>query len=513
MLQRLKPHLSTENIAATLVIIFGVLLRLRQLTLNLSLWLDEAMLALNIVNRSFGGLTQPLDSDQGAPLGFLWTVKAFELVLGNREFSLRLFTFLMGCLSLVILWLVAKRLVKPIGGIFALLIFASSRYLVSYGVQVKQYAVDAAVTLLLYLLGLWLIGKTSTKKDYFLLAVLGGLSIWMSHPAVFTLGGIGLTLIVSAALKKDWKGALSYGLASAFWALNFGALYLIQYRALGANSYLTGFWAEYFMPFSISAPAWAFDRLGGLFYNPGGMSVDVPSALIMILFIAGAISLFQRDQRWVWMFLLSLVFTLAASSLSKYPFGGRMGMFAIPGLLICTGEGIELVRKLFTWLLSNRSTSTWRPTLGFLVTILLAGYLAFEPLTFAVETALKPKMAENIGPTMSFLKSNYREGDVIYLYHWAIPAFRYYAPKYGLDNAKVISGSDFHANTENYCAEVKQLNSNKRAWLLFSHLTDYEYLDERDTIMDCAGQIGSRKREFSEPGTMINLFLYDLENR
>jgi hypothetical protein len=275
--QRLKAHISLETAAAVLVIGFGLLLRLRQVTLNLSLWLDEAMLALNIVNRSFGDLVRPLDYDQGAPLGFLWLIKATETLLGNRELSLRLFPFLMGCLSLVVLWLVARQLTKPVGIIFTLLIFASSRYLVSYGAQVKQYAVDAAVTLLLYLLGLYLLRKTATKKDYLLLALLGSLSIWISHPAVFTLGGLGLTLILTAALEKDWKGVLGYGLASAFWALNFSALYLIQYRGLAANGYLTGFWAEYFMPLTVSAPVWALDRLGGLFYNPGGMSVSVPS--------------------------------------------------------------------------------------------------------------------------------------------------------------------------------------------------------------------------------------------
>jgi len=108
------------------------------------------------------------------------------------------------------------------------------------------------------------------------------------------------------------------------------------------------------------------------------------------------------------------------------------------------------------------------------------------------------------------LKSNYRQGDVIYLYRVSIPAFRYYAPKYGLDSASVVTGSDFHGNMESYCTEVKQLAGNQRVWLLFSHLTDYEYLNERDAILKCASQVGSKKREFSEPGTMINLFLYDL---
>jgi len=509
-LQRSKIRISLETTVALLVLWFGLLLRLRQYVLNLSLWLDEAMLALNIVNRSFSGLAQPLDYNQGAPLGFLWTVKAAETLFGNRELSLRLFPFLMGCLSLVAFWLVARQLTKPIGVVFALLIFSSSRYLVSYGAQVKQYAVDAAVTLLLYLLGLWLLGKTATKRDYFLLALVGGLSIWMSHPALFTLGGLGLTLILATVLKKDREGLLGSGLVSAFWGLNFASLYLLQYRNLAVNPYLTDFWAEFFMPLTVSAPVWALDRLGGLFYIPGGISVEVPAALLVLLFLAGMVSFFRAGKRWVWIFASSLVFTLAASSLGKYPFGGRMGMFAVPGLLICAGEGLELVRRLFTP--TKRPFFAQQPLLGLTLTLVLAGYLAFSPLSFAVGTALKPKMTENIAPTLAYLKANYREGDVIYLYHWSLPAFRYYAPKYGLDQAHILPGSDFHANLESYCAEMQQLAGNRRAWFLFSHLTDAAALQEREVILNCAGELGSKKREFSEPGTLINLFLYELNH-
>jgi hypothetical protein len=54
------------------IILLGAVLRLRQYLLNRSLWADEASLAVNLVNRSFGELTELLDYHQAAPVGFLF---------------------------------------------------------------------------------------------------------------------------------------------------------------------------------------------------------------------------------------------------------------------------------------------------------------------------------------------------------------------------------------------------------------------------------------------------------
>jgi hypothetical protein len=54
-----------------LIIGLGIVLRLTQYVFNRSLWYDEANLALNIIDRSVLELFQPLDHDQGAPIGFL----------------------------------------------------------------------------------------------------------------------------------------------------------------------------------------------------------------------------------------------------------------------------------------------------------------------------------------------------------------------------------------------------------------------------------------------------------
>ena len=85
-LSRWKDSLTWERIAIAILLVLGVVLRIRQYLAGRSLWVDEAMLALNIVNRGFAGMFMPLDYDQGAPIGFLLVEKIFapdQIVLGG----------------------------------------------------------------------------------------------------------------------------------------------------------------------------------------------------------------------------------------------------------------------------------------------------------------------------------------------------------------------------------------------------------------------------------------------
>ncbi len=140
MIQRLRSRVNSRllsNLVWWIIIIIGVILRLRQYIANRSLWLDEASLALNIVGRSFTGLTQPLDFEQGAPLGFLFIEKAVLLILGNQDYILRLFPLLSGLLSVYFMYLISKEFFG-MPGLFALSIFAVSWTLIYYSSELKQ---------------------------------------------------------------------------------------------------------------------------------------------------------------------------------------------------------------------------------------------------------------------------------------------------------------------------------------------------------------------------------------
>jgi len=486
------------------LILLGILARLRQYLFNRALWLDEAMLALNIINRSFSGLLKPLGYDQGAPLGFLMALKLVVSLFGKSEYAFRLIPFLASCFALVLLYCWGRRLTGPLGLAFLLGVFTASYRLVSYAVEAKQYSSDMALTLALYLLAFHFFDSEPNQWDFVILAIGGSAALWFSHPVLFTLGGIGLVLLFKYFHTRD-RQRLIYTLGTGlFWGTNFTILYFIQFRGLAKNYALTNFWAEYFMPMPPwSNWLWFKGTFSGLFHNPLGLAE--PHNAILILFILGLAVLFHRHWQWSLTFIVSILLTLIASTIHKYPFGARMILFLMPGFALGIGEGIESVRKLFG--------RVKLPSMGWIVGVSLAGGLLFQPAAFGWENFAKPKKSEDIRPAMAFLAQNRKTGDVIYVYPGGVPAFRFYAAHYGFKEADFIAGTGYDVPFQHYLDEIDRFIGQKRVWVLFSHLFENKGIDEKAAFLDHLDQVGNKKKIFIIPGTSVYLYLYDLTPR
>ncbi|GAH86273.1 unnamed protein product, partial [marine sediment metagenome] len=128
----------------------GIGIRLRNYFFNRALWLDEATLSLNIVNRDYLQLLKPLDTLQVAPIGFLFVEKFFVSIFGTNEFALRLFPLIAGILSLFFFYSVARKFTNKFIALFGLLFFVFGYYLIYYSTEVKQYEIDVLVFLLCF---------------------------------------------------------------------------------------------------------------------------------------------------------------------------------------------------------------------------------------------------------------------------------------------------------------------------------------------------------------------------
>src|SRR5689334_8635685 len=232
----LKSFFSWERAATLLLILLGGLLRVRQYLTGRSLWSDEAMLALNIVNRDFAGMFKPLDYDQGSPIGFLLVEKFFNAVLGKSEFVLRLFPLIVGLISLWLFYLLLKQITGGAGLLTALALFAFNPRLIYYSSEVKQYIVDVAMTISLLLIATPVLNLSPRKKDFVWLTIAGLVALWFSHPALFVLAGMGLALVIVYLRRQDYSNLRFVIGMGLFWILEIAFLYVLILKGLSQNA-------------------------------------------------------------------------------------------------------------------------------------------------------------------------------------------------------------------------------------------------------------------------------------
>ncbi len=478
MIDSVKPARFITFTAWGLVAL-GLLLRARQYLANRSLWLDEAMLALNIIEKNVAGLFGKLDYNQGAPLGFLLLEKLAVTLFGSGERALRLLPLMAGCASLVVFYFVARKLLNAPGLLAALALFALSPTLIYYSSEVKQYATDVFIaTLLLFLF----FTRHSSRLTQYSLLISGLLAPWFSHPAIFTLVAIGLTLLIEN--RRHPLPTLALGAA---WLASFAILYLVSLRQLSGNTFLLAYWREYFEANPLAV--WL-----GLFENPAGLTISAP--LLALGALAGLASIAKHNWKIGLPLALLLIFALLASELGQYPLAGRMALFTVPLIYIFLAGAIDFAWNIFP-----------RPRfISPLLALALTGALLYAPALDSVQKFLAPKSPEHMRPAISYLVSNLKPGDQVYIYNWALPAFRYYADP----GIEYVAGGLHTDDPQALLAELDQFKGQPRVWVLVSHVYEKGAYNEKDLLLEYLNQLGQKKRQFIEPGTSVYLYLYDL---
>ena len=502
MFKRHTRNLSLPSIMGCLLIAAGLFLRTRQYIVARSLWLDEAMLALNIVNRSFVELTQPLDYNQGAPIGFLLLQKLIIQNLGNKDYILRLFPFIAGIAAIFIMHNVAKKYIGSRGSLIATGLFVISVPLIYYASEAKQYSSDVFASLLLLFLAHRCISADSTFKHFFVLGLVGALSIYMSHPALLVIMGIGFSLTVDMFFRKDRQRLLWVGIILLFWLINFITLYFISLRSLASNEALINYWSSIFMPIPPwSNIEWFIKTFSTMLINPVGLGSNM--AIIAILTVLGCSSLFIEN--WPSALLLTMPFftTLLASGFEKYPFQDRLLLFIVPMVLLLLAEGLErlylLVRKYNT-------------SIAIGVCVIIGALIMYKPMETAFQNLKTPNMREHIKPVMSYLEHNRLNTDSIYVYYGAQYAFYYYAPMYDLEESDYVISISSRQKPKKYIQDIDKLLGKERVWVLFSHNCSWCLVDERAFILDRFDEIGTKTDEIESINASAHLYDLSLKN-
>ena len=483
-------------------VFLGILVRLVQYLSNRSLWGDEVNLALNIIDRSYLELTQTLDYNQAAPLGFLWLEKLATQVFGNSEYALRLLPFTASIVSLGVFYRLTRLYSSPLGGVIAIALFACGRYTLYFATELKPYSSDVAIALILF----WLLSRLHHQmlrvKEIIGLTLVGSLTVWLSYPSVFVLAGLEAWNLFTASSKHWYKIIINRIGIYLTWVISFASFYFVTIADTLTNEDLSSSWSARY-PDSFGDILWLFDALGRFFYHPMGFS-GIADGIGIFAFIVGCVAWCRRDRRIFWALVAPFIVTIFAAYLRQYPFRDRLVLFLAPLGMLIVAEGIVL---LLTRLkkISTVKSYRWNWLFGLLGIICLYA-LTVPAISRASNFIIYPEVKHEVRPVVEYVAAQYQPGDKIYVYAGAVQAFAYYVDLKGYTDLNYTNGSanfsqkgDIEETRSQFATEIEPLSD--RVWFVFR-----AEAEEESAAREYLDSIGQQLDSFRQPGASVYLY-------
>ena len=479
-----------------MIILAGAVLRIAQYIYNRSLTEGEAALALNIVQRSYEQLLKPLDYVQAAPVGFLLVQKFLSDLFGTNEYALRLLPLIAGIGALFLFYSIAKKTIDRQSIITGLVLFAVGDHLVYFASEVKQYSSDVFIALLLIWSVILVFNKRFNIKYILLFGLLGSISLWFSHPALFVLAAGFIALYIYIICKRLFHRIPVLVFITILCLSSFIINYTVTLSDLAHSGNLMTFWHKSFMPLpptSLADLKWFGYVFLRTFKFPVGLSM-YELFLGVLAFFWGCFILFKAKKRNLLLFILPIALTLLASGLHRYPFEGRLLLFLTPLMILIIAQGINDIRVK----LKGRSNF-----LGLALVLILL----IHPVILAGYHLVKPRAPEELRTTLNYVDKNWQKEDVIYIYYASFNAFLYYQNRYDFKE-QYVRGIEARSDWSRYYEDIHKLKGNKRVWFVFSHIATSYGVDEQMLFESYLNLLGEKIDSFQAPGSAA--YLYDL---
>ena len=273
-----RDGLHRLDVAALAVFAVAAVLRAWGYAQAHSLWIDEAMLALNLVELDPAALAGPLPYfEQAAPLGFLWASKLLGSLFGYTEWSLRLLPFVAGTASVGLTYLVLRPELGRAAALVACMLVAFAPMPVRYSMEFKQYGLELFAGIVVIWLWLELLRRPGANRFALIAAPAGLVLLTFSFTLILVMFATGVATLAlhpnATALRQNWRVLSVLGV----WGLGFLVVYLAHTGPATAAQFSThgAHFARGFVEVSGSLVAEAGRVFMTLFVNLGSLLDDL----------------------------------------------------------------------------------------------------------------------------------------------------------------------------------------------------------------------------------------------
>ncbi|TXF88799.1 hypothetical protein FUA23_13190 [Neolewinella aurantiaca] len=423
-------------------------------------FIDEANVARNLFDRSFGGFFRPLDHQQYAPPFFMVAGKLFGELFGYGERALRLPAMLGGIMTLAGLLLALRKLETGWWGLLPVALLFANPTVLRYVGEMKPYALDLGVASLL------LAAVLNWRAPSWKWALAGALAVWLSLPSVFMLAAVGI-----GALALSERGELKgWVLCIISWLISFALLYVLILKAHLGNGYLNNFHQAYFFPLP-SANGFAADRAVILLLSLPKLAFGF-TALAMVGGMLGTIFGLQHEKRrFVVTAILPVLIVLAVSASGRYSLIGRLLLFTLPGWWLLATLGTVHVAGLLA------EQKKWLPYLLGLLWLMIVGG------TNVVRHYASPLSFSDSRKLVTGLEPGYKP----VLHSGAQPAYDYYRRIHPFWSTQGIPAAEV--------GDIREVARPGQYVFLYSVLTSKSTVQRKEKDIDWARTQGAKRVE------------------
>lgn len=315
------------------------------------LWIDEVLIALNVLPNGPADFLQPLGYSQISPLGFLIGEWLVTRVAGASEHALRFLPFVASIVALIAFNRLARRTLETGPALFATALAAFSPLLILYAGEVKSYTFDWLCVVLLMHATLTLAEDPAPRAwmRWTLIAAFGAL---MSTAAPFFVACCALALLAVPAIRTPRSLLLLAG-AAAPAALLFGVQYFTTYDSSFTRAAMESYWTRQFLDAqprdalvqgAQSARTFVIDVVFG--DRVASVLPRKSITIAVLLSVIGALVLVRRSLVLAVMTLGPVFLVIIAALMHRWPLTSRLLLFLVPVLLMTLASGVAGLTQL-----------------------------------------------------------------------------------------------------------------------------------------------------------------------
>ncbi len=482
------------------IIVVGIFFRIARWSQNFSLWLDEAMLSLNIVNRNLFELTKPLDYFQEAPVGFLFIEKFFTHLFGESELVLRFFPLLASVGALLLFYKVSKIVIDKKAVPAAMILFAISPELIYYSAIVKPYSGDVLASVVIFFVAAVLF-KDKVSGRELILSLSAVLFIpYVSYTSIFVICGLIAGLFINVLVRRRKEDFLTLIYVGIIFVISIATFYFLIIRYKDDSS-LEAYWARSFLSFpprNFSELSYTADEICSVFKKPLSLRTyifgkPIVNFLGIITLLGVTVAFCRKRYLYASIFVITLLALLTASGLKQYPFAPRLILFLIPFFILFLSEGLAFI-----------CSKLYMTPVFVLILFLLTRFQWDE----AIHKTVHERPRQHIRPMIKYILENKKDGDKIYVYFRTKFAFMYYAERFDISEEDYYIGIDYAVSDETYMTDVDNLKGAAAVWVLMSHYENkpnYLY-----PFFEKLKKYGERQNQHYHQSRDARLYMYEI---